>query len=254
MKTRDEILAIIKKWSSDHEGRTPSEKVFREATEIPLDTLQKHGWASYGEFCDEAGLKRNKFDKSNPDYVSEKLSELFIDAIREKGKWPTKGELEVSHKRNKNIPGSAIYYKKLGLVKNGKLSIALLNYIKDRPGYEDIAKICNSLLETIKNEDFQEPGTKNKNGHGWVYLIRLGHSNQYRIGQTNDPLRRFKENRIELPEKPILVHEIETADRYGVEDYWLKRFKTKKTENEYSDWFKLSSSDVREFKAWKRIV
>ncbi|KKR75730.1 MAG: hypothetical protein UU21_C0030G0002 [Candidatus Levybacteria bacterium GW2011_GWA2_40_8] len=35
--------------------------------------------------------------------------------------------------------------------------------------------------------------------HGWVYLIKHGRFNQYRIGQTTNILRRWKENKIELP-------------------------------------------------------
>ena len=58
------------------------------------------------------------------------------------------------------------------------------------------------------------------------------------------------QNRIELPEKIIPIHSIETADITGVETYWLNHFKEKRMNG---DWFNLSKNDVSEFKRWKKI-
>lgn len=250
MLSKEDTIAELKKLSKEIGGKTPSEQVFREHTGIVLNDLQKYGWASYGEFIDEAGLKRNKFDKTK--YNREDLCDLFIEIIREKKKLPTRGELEVKHKRDKKFPASGTFYKKLGLVR--VLAKTILEYVKDKHGYGDVVSICNSFLEDNKVDDEQEGEIIIEGKHGWVYLIKHGHYNHYRIGETGDPLRRFRENRIELPEKPTLVHEIETADRKGVEQYWLNHFELKKTSNKDGDWFKLSPSDIKEFKRWKKIV
>lgn len=249
METREEIIELIKKWSVDHEGRTPAERVFREDTGIPLNTLQKHGWASYGELCDDAGLSRNKFDKTK--YQNDELCESFIVAIRDKNKWPTRGELEVRQKKDKTFPGSSTYYKKLGLVNTGALPKTILEYINGKSGYEDIEVICNTMLEKIPAE--AEFSGDQKEDKGWVYLYRLGTLNRYKVGKTNNLLRRGREIAATLPEKTILIHSIPTNDISGVEVYWLTRFRKTATELE-NEWFMLSNSNIKEFKAWKKIA
>jgi hypothetical protein len=85
---------------------------------------------------------------------------------------------------------------------------------------------------------------------GYVYLLKHGSRREYKIGRTNNPLRREGEVGIQLPEKLQPVHYIKTDDPAGVESYWHKRFASKRKEGE---WFALSAQDVRAFKRWKRI-
>lgn len=85
---------------------------------------------------------------------------------------------------------------------------------------------------------------------GFVYLIKHGSRREYKIGKTNDRLRREGEISLQLPEKIAPIHYIETDDPSGIENYWHKRFAEKRKEGE---WFSLSEEDVRNFKRWKRI-
>jgi hypothetical protein len=50
---------------------------------------------------------------------------------------------------------------------------------------------------------------------GYVYLAKSGR--HYKIGQTNDLVRRTNELRIQLPERISLVHQISTDDPVGIE-------------------------------------
>lgn len=85
---------------------------------------------------------------------------------------------------------------------------------------------------------------------GYVYLLRHGTRREYKIGRTDNPLRREGEVGIELPDKLQPVHYIETDDPAGVESYWHRRFVGKRKQGE---WFVLTPEDVRAFKRWKRI-
>lgn len=247
MLTKEDILKEIQKWAKENGSKTPSEKIFYDYSEIGIYDLKKYGWANYGELVREAGLTPNKFD--NTKFNPEELCEIFIEVIHKTGKWPTRGILDVKHHKDSNFPDSSTFYNKLGLT--GDLAQKILEYIKDKQGHDDVVNICNSVIEKYKNENETDEKNSEKVIHGWVYLFKHGHYNQYRIGKTTDLLRRGSEIRIQLPERAILIHSIETADITGVETYWLNRFKSKQMNG---DWFNLSRADVREFKSWKKII
>lgn len=98
--------------------------------------------------------------------------------------------------------------------------------------------------------DVAEPLDSAESVPGYVYLLKHGSRREYKIGHTNNPLRREGEIGILLPEKVTPVHVIKTDDPSGVENYWHRRFAEKRKEGE---WFALSAGDVRAFKRWKRI-
>ena len=76
----------------------------------------------------------------------------------------------------------------------------------------------------------------------YVYLMKSGR--HYKIGKTNNLKRREREIRIEMPEKLVVIHHIETDDPFGIESYWHKRFSGQRRNGE---WFELSTKDVKVF-------
>lgn len=73
---------------------------------------------------------------------------------------------------------------------------------------------------------------------GEVYLAKSGR--YYKIGRTNDRVRRGLELKIQLPEKLDLIRAIVT-DPSGVEAYWHRRFEAKRMQGE---WFDLTAAEV----------
>jgi hypothetical protein len=119
----------------------------------------------------------------------------------------------------------------------------VMAYCKDKNGYNDIIELCALVSrKSIKDE------TINNSNIGEVYLFKSGR--YYKIGKTNDTVRRGNEIRIQLPEKCTLIHSIKTDDPSGIEAYWHKRFEMKRMNGE---WFDLSLAQVKAFKFWRRI-
>jgi hypothetical protein len=238
-KRREVILKNIRQLAKEN-NKTPSEKTFREHFDIGPYELKKYGWAYYGELVREAGLTPNKFDKTK--YSHQQLRDIFVGMIREKGKWPTRGDLDVKQFRDPAFPSSATFYKKLGLT--GQLAQTILDYVEDKKGYNDIVDICRSVLKG--HEDKTREGDQEK--IGYVYLgLQAG---KHKIGLTKDLDRRREDITLLGPAPMKWIHAIKTDDMRGVEKYWHSRFKDKRLRGE---WFKLSPGDVRAFKRWKNI-
>ena len=121
-----------------------------------------------------------------------------------------------------------------------------MEYCKGKADYNDIVAFCEPILEDSNEEEILDDSDATQIGE--VYLFKSGH--YYKIGKTNDTVRRGSELRIQLPEKCTLIHSIKTDDPSGIEAYWHKRFETKRMNGE---WFDLSPAQVKAFKLWRRI-
>lgn len=239
MLTKEEIIKELQKYARENGGKTPGEKAFFENTSVGIWDRMKY-WPNYGELVREAGLTPNKFDKTK--YTREQLCKIFIGVIRERGKWPTRGILDVKHRNDPSFPDSSTFYNKLGLT-NG-LAQKILKYIQDRRGFRDIVDLCNSVL---KNHG--EASNEDNIAKGFVYLGKQ--HGKYKIGKAKDADRRREDITLLGSEPFELIHEIETDDMNGIEKYWHERFKPKWIRGE---WFKLSPSDVKAFRRWKKIT
>ncbi|KKR85824.1 MAG: hypothetical protein UU32_C0032G0003 [Candidatus Woesebacteria bacterium GW2011_GWB1_41_10] len=241
MLTKKDIISELQKYSEEI-GKTPGEKAFYENTNVGIWDRMKY-WSNYGELVNQAGLTPNKFD--NTQYSKEELCDIFIRTIREKGKWPTRGYLDVKHTNDSAFPSSATFYRKLGLTNT--LAQTILDYINNRKGFEDVIKICNSVPEKNKkpDESTEEEGIIS----GFVYLGKQ--HGDYKIGKAKDINRRRDDITLLGSEPFELIHAIETDDMNGIEKYWHNRFKTK---NLRGEWFKLNPTDTKAFKCWKRIA
>src|SRR6266568_1522323 len=138
MLTKEEIIKEIKQWTEEHGGRTPSEKIIREELKIPKWEWITY-WTKVTDIQREAGLIPQVFDKTK--YTKKHLCDDFIKLIREKGKWPSRDELDFKRRQDSKFPASATFYKKLGLIKTGEFTQTILEYVNDKQGYSDIIDI-----------------------------------------------------------------------------------------------------------------
>jgi hypothetical protein len=84
---------------------------------------------------------------------------------------------------------------------------------------------------------------------GVIYLISCG--SYYKIGKSTTPNVRYAQLKIQLPQKPEIIHEIHTNNIDYAERHWHKRFHSKRANGE---WFALDREDVAEFSQCERIV
>src|SRR3989344_3336939 len=240
MVTRESILEEIKRPAKQNGGVPLGIDRFTNETGISSWEIGQH-WARFGDAQQEAGFSPNKKQTAHDE---ELLLSSFVDLIRELGQFPTRGEIRLKRSKQSDFPSDTVYYRRFG----GKKSLAVkISEYAEKKGYDDVVKICQPIIESPEEE--QEEDESNGVSVGAVYLFK--HGKYYKIGKTNDTVRRGNELKIQLPENLDLIHEIKTDDTSGIEAYWHRRFEAKRMNGE---WFDLNSADIKAFKRWRKIV
>lgn len=241
MRTKQEILEEIKRTTKENGGKPLGSARFENETGIkPYDWGRF--WVKFGDAQQEAGFIPNQFISA---YADEHIIEKLINLTRKLNKFPGQRERTLARNNDATFPSEGVF-RRLGNTQK-QLAKKMYEYCKDRNDYEDIKKVCTLILE--KSDDQENFDNKIGNEEiGEVYLFKSGR--YYKIGKTNDTVRRGTELRIQLPEKIDLIHSIKTDDPSGVEAYWHKRFGSKRMNGE---WFDLDSADIKVFKRWRRI-
>jgi hypothetical protein len=237
--SKEKIIEEIQRTSSSNNGKPLGQTAFRNETGIRSWDWGRY-WTKWSNALTEAGFEPNK-----PWVKYEKgiLEEDAIKLIRKLGHYFTKAEMRLEFIDNPDFHFAAIDKRKKGEFIN-----SLIEYCKSRKGYEDIVGICEPILADISGK---ESPIDNLLENGEVYLAKHGSQPHYKIGFTNDVMRRGKEISVILPEKLEIIHSIRTDDPSGVESYWHKRFADKRMNGE---WFKLNRYDVAAFKRWRKIL
>ena len=200
-------------------------------------------WTRWSDAVREAGFEPNRMSEA---YDEGFLIEQLALLTRRLGRVPTQGDLRIATRNDPEFPSEKVF-RRLG----SKLhrSARILEYCEATPGYGDVAMLWRQVpaaeppVESVEAVDAPT-------SVGYVYLLKHGSRREYKIGRTNNPLRREGELGVQLPEKCQPVHYVQTDDPEGVEAYWHRRFASKRKEGE---WFALTAQDVRAFKRWRRI-
>ena len=237
--SKQKILEAIRKAAEENGGKPLGEVKFRKETGINQNDYCKY-WARFGDAQREAGFEPNQFQIG---YSNEFISEKIIGLIRKIRKFPTTRERIVERNTDPEFPSHGTFRR---LRTQEQIATTVLEYCADKNGYDDIIEICKPILKKSEKKEIDD--LSNAGSIGEVYLFKSGR--YYKIGKTNDTVRRGSEIRIQLPEKLDLIHSIKTDDPSGIEAYWHKRFASKRMQGE---WFDLSTTDIRAFKLWRRI-
>lgn len=239
--SKQDILDAIRRTAKENGGAPLGVRRFEKDTGIKPYDISRY-WARFSDAQQEAGFSSNALSSA---YDMEFLLEKIIALMRELGRYPTDGDLLFKSNRDPNFP-STKPFRRLGNKKDAAKKI--YEYAAQK-GYDDILELCKKVIENSKEKEDENVDNSEASRIGEVYLFKSGR--YYKIGKTNDTVRRGQELRIQLPEKMDLVHSIKTDDPSGVEAYWHRRFDAKRMNGE---WFDLNSADVKSFKRWRCIV
>ena len=154
-------------------------------------------------------------------------------------------EIKVEKSNDPEFPSNSAFGR---LGSKEQLATKIVEYCKNKDGYDDVIRLCENVIENSSKNESSDDSDIGLNV-GAVYLFK--HGKYYKIGKTNDTVRRGNELKIQLPENLDLIHEIKTDDPSGIEAYWHKRFESKRMNGE---WFDLNSGDIKTFKRWRKII
>lgn len=240
MFTKQDIIKAIQQSARANGGVPLGRGRFEKETGIKPYDWGRY-WAKLGDAQLEAGFDPNTL---NAAYDIEFILGKYITLIRELGHFPTSGELRVKSNADSTFP-STNTMRRIG--NKQEIAQKVLEFAKQKE-YNDVIMLCEEVIEKYAEE--QEVADSDENPNiGEVYLFKSGR--YYKIGKTNDTVRRGNEIKVQLPERMDLIHSIKTDDPSGIEAYWHRRFESKRMQGE---WFDLNSADIKAFKRWRKIV
>jgi hypothetical protein len=241
---RSAILRAIKKTAEGNGGSPLGMHRFASETGIRRHEWYGKYWTSWGEALAEAGFAPNELAQAVPE---DEILLGWLKVADQVGRFPTDAQIRMASRRDPAIPSHSTM-RKLG--RNHEVAAKLAAYAEAN-GRPDIAALCRDVPKPRQRSPEAMANGGTTQAPGFVYMIKHGSRDEYKIGYTLDPLRRLGEIGLQLPHAADPVHTIETDDPSGVEAYWHRRFSDKRLRGE---WFKLTPADVAAFKRWKRIA
>jgi hypothetical protein len=239
-----DIIREIQRTANTNKGIAFGWRRFEAETGIGYYDWYGQYWTRWGDAVREAGFEPNRMSEA---FDEAYLLEQLVLLTRRLGRVPTQGDLRLATNTDSKFPSDKVF-RRLG--SKPERAARVLAFCEANPGHEEVAALWRQLPVSEASDEARETGDDTPSAVGYVYLLKHGTRREYKIGRTNNPLRREGELGIQLPEKCEPIHYIQTDDPEGVEAYWHRRFASKRKEGE---WFALAAKDVHAFKRWKRI-
>lgn len=241
--TKGEIISEIQRTAKANGGIALGWRRFEEETGIRYYDWYGKYWSRWGDAVREAGFEPNRMTEAIDESV---LLKQLVLLTRRLGRIPTQGDLRLATNTETEFPSEKTF-RRLG--SKSQRAAHILAWCEANPGHDDVAAHWRQVPAQKPISDMVEDDNTSSEV-GYVYLCKHGSRREYKIGRTNNRLRREGEVSIALPEQIDPIHVIETDDPAGVEAYWHRRFAEKRLNGE---WFALTTDDVRAFKRWRRI-
>jgi hypothetical protein len=237
--TKEEILAEIKRTTELNNGKPLGKIRFEKETGIRESDWIGRYWVKWSEAIAEAGFKPNRMQVA---YSKDYLLESYATLITKLQHVPTNAEVRLTASQDSTFP-SHNTFSRFG----SKLSLlnAVYEYCQKNPEYSSIVGLVRDSANSLNKAKKRKPEEKDDSA-GYVYLIKFGEV--YKIGNSNNVERRFREIKTQMPYEGKIVHNISTGDPEGIERYWHEFFREKRLKGE---WFQLSADDVIYFKKRK---
>jgi hypothetical protein len=240
--TRQHIIDEIRRTAKTNGGVPLGRERFQQETGIGYyDWWGKH-WSRWSDAVREAGFSPNAFLRDAFD--DNELVEKLIALIRQLGRFPVTGDLRIKKRNDPTFPNDKVLTSHFG--SRNQLKETVIEYCRSHAGFDDVPDLCGPVSSNSDGQELRADEQTPIGVIGFVYLMK--HGRHYKIGKTNATGRRKYELAIQLPEKLRTIHIIKTDDPDGVEEYWHKRFVSKRGNGE---WFSLDATDVAAFKRRK---
>lgn len=236
--TKSFILQEIKRTTAANGGTPLGWRRFATETGIRDPDWKGKHWARWSDAIKEAGFSPNELTQA---YGVTDLLDQYARLAVAIGRLPAVADMRLAVRNGLKLPAWETLTRPFG----GKRQLVqkLREHCSVCDEFLDVVAMCDSYV-TPPQADVDELSFPDS-AIGYVYLIKHGSRREYKIGRTNNALRREGEISIELPEKVQPVHMITTDDAAGIEVYWHNRFKEKRKNGE---WFELNAEDVAAFK------
>ncbi len=244
MDKKQHILSEIKRTAAANGGQLLGERTFYTATGLDKGDWYGKFWARFSDAVKEAGFNPNEFPDEQK-YTNDDMLHRYAKLAQELGRLPTSGDLKFKKSHDQQFPNSRTYETRFGL----KLDLVgqLATYCASRPDHTNVLGWCQDYLEINQPAPTSECNVAED--AGFVYLMKMGRF--FKVGWTNDVVRRGREITIQLPEQALTVHFFRTDDPSGIEAYWHRRFADKRRNGE---WFELTGRDIAAFKRRKSFM
>ncbi len=240
--TKQDILDEVRRTAAENGGAPLGLARFQRETGISRDEMLGVHWRNWGDALREAGFDANRLNARIDDAL---LLERYALLTRELGHAPVKADLQMAKRRDASFPSDDAFVRRFGSY--GTLRSRVREWAVRHDNFADVLALLPHLAGGTRSNS---NATSRDMPPGFVYLIKHGARSDFKIGRTQNPVRREGELRTQLPERVAPVHFIETDDPAGVEAYWHTRFASKRKEGE---WFALTPQDVQAFKKWRKI-
>ena len=206
---KQHILNEIRRTAEANGGIQLGWRRFEEQTGIRYYDWYGQFWTRWGEAVREAGFVPNRMSKAYDDRF---LLEKLVILTRNLGRIPTQGDLLLAARNDSAFPSEKVF-RRLG--SKPQRASKVIRFCELNPGNDDVAGLWQGATTVEKSSDDEERDCGD-HAVGYVYLLKHGSRREYKIGRTNNPMRREGEVGIELPERVHPVHYIKTDDPAGV--------------------------------------